>query len=201
MKKRIAISVMLVVTASLLIGGATFAVFSDSAVNQNNTFTAGTVDIAAKRDLGDPIPGPMFYTTASEGLMPGQSMVLNPTGSWYPGKSATRTLVVENTGTLNAQLTKISANLHNIADPAVAAEFANELYLRIVNRNNSQQVFFEGYLRELLAGPVNMLVNAPLLYPGGTVYMDFMATLDLDAGNNLQGLVPKVDFYVHAEQL
>lgn len=45
LNKKIALSLMSVALVSALVGGATFAIFTDTASNPENTFTAGTVDI------------------------------------------------------------------------------------------------------------------------------------------------------------
>lgn len=48
-------SLMIIGLVSALVGGATFAIFTDSAVNQNNTFTAGTLDIVLNNDTDDEV--------------------------------------------------------------------------------------------------------------------------------------------------
>ncbi|MBU7005674.1 TasA family protein [Phosphitispora fastidiosa] len=45
MKKRIMMSLMIIGLVSALVGGATFAWFTDTAANEGNTFTAGELDI------------------------------------------------------------------------------------------------------------------------------------------------------------
>ncbi|MBI2031175.1 MAG: hypothetical protein HYT08_01035 [Candidatus Levybacteria bacterium] len=43
--KKIALSLLSIVSALAIVGGATFAYFSDTANSTNNTFTAGTLDV------------------------------------------------------------------------------------------------------------------------------------------------------------
>lgn len=200
MKKRILLSVMSLVTSFALIGGATFALLSDSTVNNNNVFTTGKVDITANRDLGDPIPGPMFYTNKAEGLTPDGKVPNWETGLWYPGKSVTRTLIVTNLDdSVNAKIDGISAFLHNINDSAIAQEFANNMTVVVKPQAMPDKVLYSGKLSDLLSGRVSTLNELPIS-PTGIWYLDFTVTMDRNAGNTLQGIVPKVDFSIYASQ-
>lgn len=98
---------------SLIVGGSTYAFFSDTATNSNKTFTAGTVDIDSYRDGFDTIPGPMFYTTPSEGATPTEPSYdgLKPTGLWAPGDTHIRSLVVYNKGSLDAAIKQVKAEI------------------------------------------------------------------------------------------
>lgn len=84
------------------VGFGTYALFSASTSNLNNTFTAGTLAIDSKRsDI--PFEGPMFYTTNTSplgGL---------PTGVWAPGDKNTRGLFLTNNGSLSAKLSTLTA--------------------------------------------------------------------------------------------
>jgi spore coat-associated protein N len=85
----------------LTVGGGTYALFTDSATNTNNTFEAGTLKLAGHRhDI--PITGPMFYTNDSDAGRMG-------TGVWAPGDVHTRAMLIENTGSLDAKLTSLKA--------------------------------------------------------------------------------------------
>jgi predicted ribosomally synthesized peptide with SipW-like signal peptide len=46
MKTKMFMSMLVIALAAALVGGATMALFTDNAVNDSNTFTAGTVDVA-----------------------------------------------------------------------------------------------------------------------------------------------------------
>jgi len=52
LKGKLALSFATIGLVSSLVGGATFAIFTDSATNDNNTFTAGTVDISMDKPNG-----------------------------------------------------------------------------------------------------------------------------------------------------
>lgn len=137
MKAKLLLLVLTVVLAFALAGGATMAWFTDTATNAGNTFTAGTVDIYAHRTLGDPIPGPMFYTTVAEGtVVPGQPPH-NSTGLWWPGRMVARNLSVRNPGSLQVRLHQVSAEITSIngapptANPALAASFAAKMHVKI----------------------------------------------------------------------
>jgi spore coat-associated protein N len=90
------------IATSLLVGGATFAIFKSSVTNGSNNVQAGTLKITAKRD-DVPNVGPMFYTENTLNNYGGM-----PTGLWAPGDKKTRGLFLENTGTLDARLTTLT---------------------------------------------------------------------------------------------
>lgn len=217
MKAKLFLLVLTVALVAALAGGATLALFTDTAANAGNAFTAGTVDIQADRDLGDPIPGPMFYTTIAEGTaVPGQGpYLLNPTGVWWPGRTEARNLDVRNLGSLQVRLDRVSAEITSIngAPPApedpLAAYFAGNMNVKIyvagqfVNGQPSK-VLYNGSLATLISGP-QACVHKPLIAPftglwPPMVQLVYEVTMDLDAGNDLQGIVPVVSFSVFAEQ-
>lgn len=68
LKKKLALGFASTVLGAALVGGGTFALFTDSAVNEGNTFSAGTVEIE------DVTEGASFSTsTFIENLAPGDS--------------------------------------------------------------------------------------------------------------------------------
>jgi spore coat-associated protein N len=89
--------------SSLAIGGGTYAIFKSGVTNSANIVTAGTLEITAKRD-DIPNVGPMFYSQNTAGNYGGM-----PTGFWAPGDKHTRGLFLENTGSLEAKLTTLTA--------------------------------------------------------------------------------------------
>ncbi|MDQ1001883.1 putative ribosomally synthesized peptide with SipW-like signal peptide [Neobacillus niacini] len=130
-KKRLALlSVTGLVGMGLTIGGATYALFTDSAQSKNNTITSGSIDISEKRDRGDSVPGPMFYSSISDTNTtdPGKYAYdvdkannLYPyggeaKGGWAPGDSVQRTMIVESEGSLEARLKSISATVKGSYD-------------------------------------------------------------------------------------
>lgn len=214
MRYKLIASLSVVIAAGMLVGGATVALFTDQAMNVGNSFTAGTVDIDADRDLGDPIPGPMFYTTVAEGTMPGQDPddVGHPTGQWYPGKEVSRLLIVRNMGSLRVRLHGVSAEITAItglpsgADPALVAEsFAENMDVKIYVSGQPTQVLYDGPLSDLVSAP-QPAVHRPVIarwnppaWPS-TAVLCYEVTMDIGAGNDLQGIRPVVSFNVHAEQ-
>lgn len=103
MKKRklawLTVSGMLVV--ALAVSGATLALFTSSASNSGNTFETGNLELSTHRhDV--PIEGPMFYTYDSDDGRMG-------TGEWAPRDINTRAMLIKNTGSLDAKLSRLYA--------------------------------------------------------------------------------------------
>jgi predicted ribosomally synthesized peptide with SipW-like signal peptide len=222
LKAKLFLLVLTVVLGAALAGGATMAIFTDTAGNTGNTFAAGTVDIAADRDLGDPLPGPMFYTTIAEGATaPWQIPFLEDnnleTGVWWPGRMVARNLDVRNLGSLQVRLNQVSAAIYSIngqpptANPALAASFAGNMNVKIYVAGQfvsgqPSKVLYNGSLATLLTGP-QTCIHKPLIAPWTgppnwppMVQLVYEVTMDIDAGNDLQGIVPVVSFSVFAEQ-
>lgn len=206
MKKRIIFSALMVLVVCLLMGGATFALFTDWASNSAVTLTAGRVDVDARRDLGDPVPGPMFYVerNVASGFPVNSHNPGHPTGLWWPGRQEIRQLDVFNTGTLDSRIKGFSASMTGIADPSKAAKFADALNVEISVSNNQQATLFSGTLAQLLSGEqpvVPALLNATYASPGSFVHLSYKVTLDLNrADNDLQGVNPVVNFDLYVEQ-
>lgn len=57
LKKKVLMSFATLSLATALVGGATFALFTDETVNANNTFAAGTVDIVLNDQVSDETTG------------------------------------------------------------------------------------------------------------------------------------------------
>jgi len=202
MTRCVMILAVMVAVGALLLGAGTFAWYTGSASNPDNTFATGTVDVEVERNMGDPVPGPMFYTANFNGnIPPGYSGVTHPTGPWYPGMSVTRVLDVHNSGSLDFRVDAVRADLFNVADPAAAAEFAAKLNVRITD-NVGSLVLYDGPLSALLGGWYNVpFSQQPYVANGGSTYpLHFQATLANDAGNLLQGITPMVNFWLHVTQ-
>ena len=86
MRTKIAVSFVIMALVCALVGGATFALFTDTATNAANTFSAGTVDVNA---------GPQVVTI--------------PVAGMAPGDTVSGTFKVTNAGTLDAWF-KVTAN-------------------------------------------------------------------------------------------
>jgi predicted ribosomally synthesized peptide with SipW-like signal peptide len=204
--------VLAVLLVAGLAGSATMAIFTDTETNTGNNFTAGTVNIEADRDLGDPIPGPMFYTTSAEGETPGGDPPLpaNVTGPWWPGRTVTRILDVRNAGSLEVRLHQVSAEITSIngqppaTNQALADYFAGNMNVRIYVRDTVAGVL--QYV-DLFNGPLDTLLtpqpalHRPIFSPTGSIRpVYYEVTMLSSAGNDLQGIRPVVSFSVFAEQ-
>lgn len=210
MQRKLFLAALLVLLLAALAGGATMAWFTSTAANAPNTFTAGTVVINADRGLGEPLPGPMFYTTLAEGQV-GHLPPFNPTGPWFPGMSVTRNLEVRNVGTLQVRLHQVSAAISSInglppaLNPAIAAAFAANMNVVVRMAANPLQVLYNGPLATLLTGPQTCIYKpvisqwTPPAWPPMQQLL-FEVSMSTSAGNILQGVVPVVEFFVHAEQ-
>ncbi|MDN3016815.1 TasA family protein [Paenibacillus sp. BSR1-1] len=195
---------------SLIAGGATYAIFTDSATNNNNNFTSGTIDLDQTRDLGDTIPGPMFYSSTSDptGKYPydKSGVPLAPPGSdavggWAPGDHVLRAMNLFNKGSLDAKVTKLKADISTGATNSGVGynQFINKMNIKIMYPAQNR-VLYNGPLSGLLNGWVN--ISAPFaIYPGGPANITFEATLDESADNDIMGQTFVFDFSFYAEQL
>lgn len=101
-KKIVALSLAGMLAISGTVGIGTYALFSAKTADTHNAFTAGKLSIVSERD-DIPMAGPMFYTSSTLGG--------TPTGLWTPGDKNTRGLFLENTGSLSAKLSTLTASL------------------------------------------------------------------------------------------
>jgi predicted ribosomally synthesized peptide with SipW-like signal peptide len=205
MSKRLYIAILVIVSISLLAGGATFAYFSDQASNTDNNFQTGTLSVKVDRNLGDPVPGPMFYTVKDEGNFPvGSLNPGHPTGPWYPGKEETRQLIVQHgiTSTMDFKIKGFSAALRGISDLDVASQFADAMNVTIYESFDPTNILFEDNLTTLLSG--EQLITPSSLRPyvsvGSNQHLSFCVKMIDGADNSLQGIKPLVDFSVFVEQ-
>src|SRR3989344_915283 len=72
MNKKIALSAMSILTSLALLGGATFAFFSDEGTSTDNTFGAGTLDLLLDND-GVTFLDDVTATFDVDGMAPGDS--------------------------------------------------------------------------------------------------------------------------------
>ena len=91
MKRKIVVSFLMMALVCALVGGATFAMFTDQSTNAVNTFSAGTVDVNA-----------------------GAQVVIIPVAGMAPGDTISGTFAVTNSGTLDAWF-KVTANKAAVA--------------------------------------------------------------------------------------
>lgn len=121
-KKKLATLVLVgMLGLTVLIGGATMALFTDRAENAGNTFGAGTLTLESHRhDV--PIEGPMFYTHDNDAGWMG-------TGQWAPRDTHTRAMFIKNTGSLQGKLSSIQAIAES--DEANARAFGEQAQVTI----------------------------------------------------------------------
>jgi len=212
MKKRIFLSAVLMVTVCLLMGGATFAVFSSTASSGSSSLAAGTVILEADRDQSDNIPGPMFYSAASDGTglfpydthknagyePPGGEAI----GGWAPGDVATRALNVYNRGSLDARITKVQASVNVAGETSGTAydEFIDKMNIKVMYPASSIQLY-NGKLSGLLNGWVTIPTPIRMNANTGSANITFEASLDSAAGNLIQGKSFVFDFSLYGEQI
>jgi spore coat-associated protein N len=108
LKKKIGAAMMTTAMGAALIGGGTFAIFTDSASNTNNTFTAGTLDI----------------NVGSETVFSGTIDNL------APGDTGSQTFEVTNDGSLKLRY-DIAQTLDNGAGTLVLGDATKDLKLTI----------------------------------------------------------------------
>ena len=207
-----AVSVM-----ALGIAAGTVALFSASSPSSNNNFTAGTLSLSAVRDQGDTVPGPMFYTTPDEGDTPSGVDGLFPTGPWAPGDSKVRVLILRNTGSLDAWLTSVGADLASgsmhLADKlryCISTSPIVPLLPGHQNDNMPQCPPTDGPFPQFIAvGNLGALITADHTFDWGNIAMNagpvpkpfyFYVSLPLDADNSYQAETLKVDFFINAVQ-
>lgn len=208
-----AITLTGMVALALIVGGATFALFTDGADSTENEFTAGTVVLEANRDLGDTIPGPMFYTSESDPTgtypydrpgVPHAPPGSEALGGWAPGDVVTRALDLYNRGTLDAKITRMRANVNDlgVTEGAAYEEFIEKMNITVLYPAQNR-LLYEGPLSGLLTGDGWFTLETPLIARagGGALNITFEAHLDLSAGNVVQGETFVFDFEFQAEQL
>lgn len=214
MRRKLIVTTVFFALIMALVGGATFALFTSSDSNEARTFEAGTVNIDIQRNTGEPVPGPMFYTTLQEGMaanwQTGYSAPKYPTGEWKPGDSHKREMTVKNKGSLPAKLVRIGARISGDAeflnDTDAVAEFCNKLIVRVESQNGSTIKMCEAPLSSLLAPGGVEAEYKPVLVPKvgdydpPTQHLNWICSLSSDTGNALQGKKPVVSFYLIAEQ-
>ncbi|GAB6172788.1 hypothetical protein JCM15765_22660 [Paradesulfitobacterium aromaticivorans] len=209
-KKKLALlSITGMLAIGLSVGGATYAIFTSSATNTNNTFSSGTVILDLERDMGDNIPGPMFYTAESDstGAFPYDTNKNDPNqppggesiGGMAPGDQISRAMTIYNRGTLTAKINKLKATVNSDSSEKSGEaynEFIDKLNVLVLYPTNNKTLY-TGKLSGLLDGWVNI---PALTVNGGPVNVTFTVTLSEEASNAIQGKNFVFDFSFQAEQ-
>jgi predicted ribosomally synthesized peptide with SipW-like signal peptide len=193
--RRIWFTVLVFVLASGIAGGATLAYFNDTASNQNNQFMTGTLELAADRDQGDSVPGPMFYTIPIEGQTDTGDDGLLPTGLWKPGDTNHRVFQLENIGTLDALLKNTRASLDS-----GSRYLADKLEVKVTTDPAGSDVVASGTLGSFIDGDQSFVPGPISLVAGDIANLHFWVTLPQDADSSYQDETLKAQFSVYAEQ-
>ncbi|WP_066315647.1 hypothetical protein [Bacillus sp. FJAT-29814] len=209
-KKLLILSSTGVLGIGLVIGGATFALFTSSASNTNNSAHAGTVIIDIERDQGDSIPGPMFYTSTSDptGKFPydiRKNQYAPPgsesLGGMAPGDKMTRALNIYNKGSLDVVVKRLKATVNplGITSGSAYEQFIQKLNVKVMYPAQDK-VLYDGKLSGLLNGEVGISPFLIATAPSGAANITFTVELDKSADNLIQGQTFVFDFRFYAEQ-
>lgn len=195
---------------SLVVGGATFALFTSNAQNTSEG-KAGTIVLTQERDQGDSIPGPMFYSAESDptGLFPYDTTKNVPDappgaealGGWAPGDKATRAMNLYNKGSLDARVKKLKATINPLGITSGVAydQFIQKMNIKVMYPAQSKTLY-DGPLAGLLNGYVTIPSFIIAKNPSAAANITFEASLDLSADNSIQGKSFVFDFTFYAEQ-
>lgn len=173
---------------TLGIGGVTLALFTATAPQAQGEFVAGTLRLSGQRSGGDTVPGPIFYLGESEGD--------KPTGHWAPGDKQIRWFEIQNTGSLSARMTKITASMPADADLTLA----EQLHVKVTDEYAT--LVAEGQLTAFLAEPGLPFEELIELDSGDILTLTFEVSLPPELNNDFQGTsADAVTFSVSAVQV
>lgn len=156
------------------------------------TFQAGTLGLSVERvEAGSPL-GPLFYTTAIEGMgadgLPGQL----PTGLWAPGDRFERRLVVRNVGSLPVLVAGVA--VVNLTGDILADVAKVQVW-------RGSELLTWGTVTELAHLPHLFVGTPPTLQPGEAMTLSVTASLDRSVGNAYQDKRLRFDLQVLGERV
>lgn len=155
------------------------------------TFETGTLDLAIERGEPGSAQGPLFYTTALEGMgadgLPGAL----PTGPWAPGDRYERQVVVRNTGSLPVQIPGVA--VVNLAGSILADVARVEVW-------RGSELLTWGTVTELAHLPHIFISGPQVLQPGESMTLNVVGSLDRSVGNTYQGKRLRFDLQILGEQ-
>jgi spore coat-associated protein N len=180
---------------SLVVGGASFALFKSSATNGPNLGTAGTVEITAKRN-DVPNNGPMFYTESVAGAVGGM-----PTGLWAPGDAHTRGLFLKNEGTLEAKLATITATAADSnGNPITAgAQYDDNMLFAQQAKVKIWEIQEVDPLIGMRVSPQEMDMLMGFINEAYEMWLAANPTADLSQQNMVSSLLTAVNAYLYEE--
>ncbi len=182
--KKILASAMSIVTALSMMGGATFAYFSDTGTSTSNTFSTGTLDLKLANGSSE-FTDNVTATFGSGTLVPGSC-----TGN--------QTLTLKNTGTVPANHAEVHLTTNSVTDTGNNADPDMDAFLRIntltydgpsvlsqlVNTNSTEFIDLADWAATANAGKLDDLTLTDL-DTNHQLVMDIC--LDSTAGDTLQG--------------
>ncbi|HLO04555.1 MAG TPA: hypothetical protein VK191_15705 [Symbiobacteriaceae bacterium] len=156
------------------------------------TFQTGRLGLSVERaEPGSPL-GPLFYTTAVEGMGPDGLPGQLPTGLWAPGDRFERRLTVRNVGSLPVQLAGVA--VVNLTGSALADVAKVQVWL-------GPALLTWGTVKELAKLPHLFIGGPQELQPGASISLLVVASLDRSVGNAYQGKQLRFDLQVLGEQV
>lgn len=203
MNRRIAISAMSILASLAMLGGATFAFFSDSATSSGNIFSAGTLDLHLD-DNDEPFSDSV-------------SLSLNAT-NLAPGGSFTDFISLHNGGTIPAAEVEFGADQTSNSNGGDGSDLADVLDLtvmtgpdRVCTGGADHTPAIAGAigngslpltLTELVSTDYDALPGLAADNPGTTdeYFLCLTATMQSGAGNQYQGDSKTVNFVFTANQ-
>lgn len=201
MSKKILIGLMTLVLALGLTGAGAFAVFSDTETSEDNTFTAGTLQLDVEKGSEE------VKTHTFENIKPGDSAGWEGvTSPWQPGLSWT----VENIGSLPGTLTvsvdsitdyywdqeNVVLDGNGVPETLGVAETGNPR----LSTQLRPQVRVNGVWKTESSGIHNLNPFTVDLAAGQTVNIAIAWSFQTAAGNEYQGAKSEVDFKFYLEQ-
>ncbi len=170
MKKKIGGALLGTALGAALIGGGTFAIFTDTATNAQNTFTSGTIDI----NLTDGTYTGTYHVDITD---------------LAPGDSGSKTVTVSNDGTL-----ELRYDITSTLAGALASDDPNGNAVEEDGENNPLTVTLKD------SDGNDVTLTDRVLEPGASETFTITYSLPLDAGNTYQKKSATYDFQVDAEQ-
>lgn len=167
--------------------------------------------------------GPMFYVTPEQGATPDPwqgspqppswpRLGERPTGVWAPGDSHTRWLDIRNAGNIEALIHHFKVILYHEGGPKVSPPAADllalaenfDLTIRAPLGNNDKFNVWTGSLADAARSWQEMVDSQGgdfLRVPGSRdLHLEFIITMNKNAGNIMQGQTLKADFWFYGEQ-
>jgi hypothetical protein len=215
----------------LLVGVGTYSLLTATATNDGNQFTGGfraeTLNIGSATGASasprmlmassapQPVNLTMFYDHTIAGQNPydvytGSTSSGEIPGGWAPGDLVQRTWNIQNDGDAvkiteilspkdKFQLTDKSGNTIPSTSP-IYEDFINHMKVSVNDPQCTVNPVYRGTFKDLLQGP-QWLDTVICISESTTAAVDFVVSMDLNAGDNLQGVKGVIDFQLGAEQV